>query len=977
MTVIKLGDRTPGYAGQFGESARFPELAVPCVSSGHFTRHLDGWPGEDRWRRSTSALVGRDQDLEVVRAFADARGRALLLSGDPGVGKSALLDAAEELAAAADVRVLRAAGAQFEDVSFSGLNQVLLPLRADVDLLDDLQRNALSVALGWADGRPRDRLVVSNAALALLQQTATVHPLLVIVDNLQWLDRPSALVLGFVVRRLACCRVGFLAAERTGTRSSFALDVPRHEVAPLDDEASASLVAARFPDLAPAVRQRIVAEAQGNPLALLELPAALSGPQRAALVPLPAVMPLSRRLRPLFAPQVSELPASTRYLLLLAVLEGTGDLGLLQAAAAAGQREIDDLAPAEEAGLVYVAEDTGRVAFRHPLIRSAVRELAASSDVRRAHRVLAAQFGHQPERRAWHLAEAAIGPDEEVAILLERMARHMLRRGEATRAVAALRLAARLSPRGSDRSLRLAEAACLGAAVTGELPGVPGLLAEARRAAPGPARSLPAAVAEAHLLLNSDGDISTVHQMLADAIRPKSGTTDGGGFALTEALYTWLMVCSSAGRPELWAPLHVAVADLIPGAPADLPLVVSICADPARSASCGLDQLDAGVSELAGEADHGRIVALGAAAACTDRLAGCCEALRRVVRDSREGGAVLPAISALTLLCHDSFMTGAWDEAQRLAGECLQACQAYGYPSRAWMAREHLALIAAARGDDDLVRELTGEMLRWALPRGVTAAQLAARRAGSLAALGRGDFEEAYREAAAISPPGSLAPHALPVMMDLVEAAVRIGRQQEAAAHVAAMRAARIAEISPRLTLLATASAALTVPACEAGRLFEQALALPAIGRWPFELARVHLAYGEHLRRARATSDARTHLATALTTFGALGARPWADRAANELRATRLIVTRTEYHGTAVLTAQEHQIATLAAAGLTNKQIGQRLYLSPRTISAHLYRIFPKLGISTRAALRDALAALPPGDSLPTALAEPLNTLPA
>jgi hypothetical protein len=222
---------------------------------------------------------------------------------------------------------------------------------------------------------------------------------------------------------------------------------------------------------------------------------------------------------------------------------------------------------------------------------------------------------------------------------------------------------------------------------------------------------------------------------------------------------------------------------------------------------------------------------LGAAAACTDRLAGCREALRRVARDSRQGGAVLPAISALTLLCHDGFVTGAWDEAQRLADECLQACQAHGYPSRAWMAREHLALIAAAWGDDDLVRELTGEMLRWALPRGVTAAQLAAHRAGSLAALGRGDFEEAYREAAAISPPGTPAPHALPVMMDLVEAAVRIGRQHEAAAHVAAMRTARIAEISPRLTLLATASAALIVPGCEAGRLFEQALTLPAAAR--------------------------------------------------------------------------------------------------------------------------------------------------
>jgi DNA-binding CsgD family transcriptional regulator len=184
------------------------------------------------------------------------------------------------------------------------------------------------------------------------------------------------------------------------------------------------------------------------------------------------------------------------------------------------------------------------------------------------------------------------------------------------------------------------------------------------------------------------------------------------------------------------------------------------------------------------------------------------------------------------------------------------------------------------------------------------------------------------------------------------------------------MREARIAKISPRLALVATASAALAVPARDAGQLFEQALGLPAVGRWPFELARVQLAYGEHLRRIRATSSARTHLGAALATFRALGARPWADRAANELRATRLAVTRTERYAATVLTAQEYQIAALAAAGLTNKQIGQQLYLSPRTISAHLYRVFPKLGISTRAALRDALAALHPGDGPQGALAE-------
>jgi DNA-binding CsgD family transcriptional regulator len=335
--------------------------------------------------------------------------------------------------------------------------------------------------------------------------------------------------------------------------------------------------------------------------------------------------------------------------------------------------------------------------------------------------------------------------------------------------------------------------------------------------------------------------------------------------------------------------------------------------------------------------------------------------LRRVVRDGREGAAVLPVISALTLLSLDALMAGRWDDAQQLADECLAAAQAHGYPLRAWMATELQALLAAVRGDQDAVRELTGQMMRWALPRGVVQAQLAAHHANTLAALGRGDFEEAYTEAAAISPPGILAshvPYALRVPMDLVEAAVRTGRQREAAAHVAVMRQAGLARISPRLAMLTSASAALTAPADQAGQLFAEALAVPAADRWPFDLARVQLAYGEHLRRARATTDARAYLSTALSTFEALRARPWAVRAGNELRASGLAAVRADGHRVAALTAQEHQVAALAAEGLTNKQIGERLYLSHRTVAAHLYQIFPRLGITSRAALRDALTAM-------------------
>lgn len=949
-----------------------PELAVPYGQSGIF-------PGRRRAHKPQD-LVGRDRELAVIRAFVDelsARGGSLLVSGEPGIGKSALLDAAGEMAAVAGVRVLRAAGAEFEDVGFSALNQLLLPLRADLNRLDRMQRDALNVALGFSEGLACNQLVVSNAALTLLYQAAADRPLLLIVDNLQWVDRASATMLGFVARRLSGSRAGLLAGERTGASRPFNLDVPGYEVLPLDDGASARLVTTGFPDLAPRVRQRIVTEARGNPLALLDLPAGLSEPQRLALAGLPAVLPLSRRLRTLWSSRVSALPGAVRYLLLLAVLEGTGDLGLLRAAAA-GQCDIDDLVSAERAGLVHVDEATQRVVFSHPLVRSAVMELSASGDARRAHLALATQLGDQPERTAWHLAAAATEPDERIASMLEQVARQMQDRGEASRAVASLMRAAQLSSHGRDRCRRLAEAACLSATVTGELPLASRLLAEAHRAAPeptgslGPDASLHAAVADACLRLNGADDIDTVHRLLTAAIGTRPAATQACGTALIAALHTLLMVCEAGGGPELWEPFEGALAGLVPGGCAELDLLARTHADPARSATAIVSELDAAIADLSRETGHWRILILGAAAARTDRLAGCREALWRVVRDGREGGAVLNAICALTLLCRDGFAAGAWDEAWHRGEDCLRACKSAGHPARAWMVREHLAMIAAARGDDELVRELTGEILRWAMPRGITLAQMAVHCAGSLAALGRGDFEEAYREAAAISPPGILpshVPHALWTVMDLVEAAVRTGRQQEAAVHVAAIREAQVAELSPRLALLVTASAAIAAPVGQAGHLFEQALCLRGAGRWPFDFARVQLVFGEYLRRIQATSDARVHLGAALATFRALGARPWADRAANELRATRLTLAKPEYHRMPALTAQEHQIVSLAAAGLTNKQIGQRLYLSPRTVGSHLYRVFPKLGVSSRAGLRDALIALASRDGAPDALA--------
>ena len=392
----------------------------------------------------------------------------------------------------------------------------------------------------------------------MLRRAAAASPVLVIADDLPWLDRASAGVLGFVARRLAGSRIGFLAASRPGQESFFErAGLAQHELGPLDDQAACGLLSSRFPELAPRVVQRVLAEAQGNPLALLELPATLSGAQRTAAAALPVVLPLSRRLQGLFASRASALPAPARWLLLLAVLDGSGDLRVLQAAA--GQQQIEDLAPAEQAGLVHVDDRTGRLVFRHPLTRSAIVELSTSGDRRRAHRALAAQLADQPERRAWHLGQAAVEPDEQIASLLEETAQRILRRADAVGAVSALLRAAELSPARSDRSRRLAQAAFVGASVTLEVDTVSPLLSDARQAGPESGTSLLTAAAAAFVLLNGDGDVITAHRLLTQAIEDQARPYRISDTGVFEAVSTLFMMCWLGGRPELWASFHTAI----------------------------------------------------------------------------------------------------------------------------------------------------------------------------------------------------------------------------------------------------------------------------------------------------------------------------------------------------------------------------------------------------------------------------------
>ena len=322
------------------------------------------------------------------------------------------------------------------------------------------------------------------------------------------------------------------------------------------------------------------------------------------------------------------------------------------------------------------------------------------------------------------------------------------------------------------------------------------------------------------------------------------------------------------------------------------------------------------------------------------------------------------SIQALALLGFDAFLTGQWDSLAEMADEAVALSDTHSYGLLRWPSRSLQALLAAVRGDSANARTIADEVTGWAVPRRAGAMHVYVLHARALDAIGRGDFENAYRNACAISPAGTIAPHvphAMWMVLDLVEAAVRTGRTDEAAAHVAAALDTGLPAISSRLALITYGAAAIaaTNHQEEATTLFDQALSVPGAEQWPFDLARIQLAFGERLRRARATTRARQLLTTAGDTFQRLDADPWTRRAGNELRATGLTIGQTDLSGPASLTPQELEIAQLAAEGLTNKEVGERLFLSHRTVGTHLYQLFPKLGITSRAALRDALRDLP------------------
>ncbi|MFF3466207.1 response regulator transcription factor, partial [Streptomyces sp. NPDC002619] len=427
-------------------------------------------------------------------------------------------------------------------------------------------------------------------------------------------------------------------------------------------------------------------------------------------------------------------------------------------------------------------------------------------------------------------------------------------------------------------------------------------------------------------------------------------------------LYALLHVSFYAARPEPWELLHTAMARFEPEAVTPFRLCYDAYVDATRTADTVREGLADAFAALPADAAPWQLRPLFAAAQAIDALSDYRHLVRSMIERERDRGAIALVIPGLLALSSDSWVRGQWDETESLAREGLDLATVYGYHLFEGQFRCYLALIAAARGNVDLAQSLTDEITTWAVPRGIKVTQAYAPRARMLAALSQGDYEAAYVQASRVNPPGTPSP-GIPgrwMVMDLVEAAVRTGRIDQARAHVTAAQQAGIHRISPRTALMTAGAAALAADDDEAGPLFEAALSLPEAAKWPWEHARIQLAYGQWLRRTRDTTRARLHLGAALETFDRLGAQTMAQRARNELRATGVATTTGPDAPAAALTVQERQIAELAAMGLTNKQIGERLFLSHRTVGSHLHRLYPKLGITSRAALRAALEPMAP-----------------
>jgi DNA-binding CsgD family transcriptional regulator len=903
-------------------------------------------------------LCGRDPERARVRGLLEgaraSRSGVLVIVGEPGVGKSALLDDASEHAA--DMQVLSSRGVESEThLPFAALHQLVRPVLGDVDSLPLPQAGALRGALGLAAGASHDRFLVSLAALSLLAESAERRPLLCLVDDAHWLDDASAQALVFVARRLHAERMVMLFAAREGEPHRLdAPGLPALRLEGLDDVAAGELIDRGAGIALPShVRDRLVAETGGNPLALLELSSALTPEQLSGAEPLLAPIPLTARVEGAFLARVGRLPRDTQTLLLVAAADDTGALSTILRAAERLGAPAEALDAAEQAGLVQMRG--AHLELRHPLVRSAVYYAAPLSRRRAAHRALASVLDADADadRRAWHRAAATIAPDASVVEELERAAERARRRSAFAAASLACERSAALTENERDRVQRLI-AAGADAWQAGDIHRARTLLERSR--------PLTTDLIERADIARFLGLIEMTDGVPARACRDLLRTArDVAPLDAGRALQLLSIASVSAiygGEREISREIAALARTL---ALEDTPLVRWRVAF-----LLGLDahcRGDFGAAAqrfrfaLAQELDHGEempaaapawLLFAGRAAIYLGDDRAITEAVRAAAARARAGGLLGVLAHILPRLTYADLWAGRWASALANTREGLE------------LGREHrqrylvadqlavLALVLAHRGDEEECRRRAAEAREVASPHGFVPPGEFADWALTLIELGLGRADEAFRRARDITATVLTRLAAL----DRIEAAVRAGERQSARQWLAAVEPwAESLQVAWARAVAAHCAALLADDPAETECRFREAIAIHAGATRPFERARTELAFGEFLRRGRRRVEAREHLRAALDLFEMLGAAPWAERARVELRASGQTARRRDASKRDELTPQELQIARFVAQGSSNREVAAQLFLSPRTVDFHLRNVFRKLDVTSRAQL--------------------------
>jgi DNA-binding CsgD family transcriptional regulator len=910
-----------------------------------------------------SGFLGRSSERDVLDGLlANVRGgqsAVLVIRGEAGIGKSALLRYAARQAAGFRVAQLTGVEAEME-LPFAGIHQLCAPMLDRLEALPQPQRDALSVALGVTSGDVPDRFLVGLAVLGVLSAAAEERPLLCLVEDAQWLDAASSQVLGFVARRVLAESVAIVVAVRPVSGSDSVRDfagLPELALEGLDQhDARALLARAVQGRLDDGVRDRIVAETRGNPLALLELPARMTAAELAGGFELPATGDLPDHIEDHYLRRVGELPDATQQLLLLAAADPLGDATLVWRAGRTLELGAGALAPAEEAELLEIG---ARVRFRHPLVRSAVYRAASLDDRQRVHRALAdvSDAEVDADHRAWHRALAAAGPDEDVAAELEHSAGRAQTRGGVAAAAALLERAAALTvdpARQARRALAAAQAKHQAGASEAAL----ALLAGAQ--ALDPLQRAQSELLRAEIAFTSSRGSAAPALLLraAKQIEPLDARAARDTYieALSAAMFAARLASPVGGVRDVAEAVQAARSARTPQSAADLLLDgwAALFADGCAAAAPTLRRALLEFGDGSTDDEHLHLLWLVTITAPVVWDDARWETLsRRHVELARSSGALSELPLALNARSYIHLFRGELDTAGALVEEARAATEATGAGLTPWGA----IALAALRGHEQDASTLLDGAGADATRRGegIGLTVIAWARAILYNGLGIHDKALAAAREAIDCPTNSAA--AAWGMVESIEAAARVGEQEAAAA--AAGRFAEIAQAAGTDWALGVdaRSRALLSSGPAAEQLHRDGLDRLGRGRMRVDLARAHLLYGEWLRREGRRVDAREQLRPAHAIFDAIGMQAFAERAGRELQATGENARKRRADTRDELTSQEEQIARLARDGLSNPEIGARLFLSPRTVEWHLHHVFGKLGIRSRRQLGSALPA--------------------